>query len=100
MPAAEKVTPLIVKSRSAVGQIIAALFPPSSSKFLPNRAETKGAIALPIAQLPVAESRAIFSSSANSTEASFAPFLIKTKSLYSPATESHIFFVKSAHPSL
>ena len=55
VPHAEKVTPFTVKSISAVGQTIAALFPPNSSKVLPSLAATKGASSLPIWVLPVAE---------------------------------------------
>ena len=100
VPAAEKVIALIVKSRSAEGQTIAALLPPNSKRLLPNRLATIGAKALPISQLPVAENRLIPSSSARSEAASLAPFLIKTRSLWSSATLSHISLTNLAHPSL
>ena len=99
VPAAEKVTPLTARSISAEGHIMPALLPPSSKRFLPSLAETTGASAFPIAQLPVAENKAMFSFSANSMAASLPPFLIKTKSLWSGATSSQICLIRSAQPS-
>ena len=81
VPAAEKVMALVVRSKSADGQTIAALLPPSSNRFLPSLFATIGASALPISQLPVAENSAISSSSANDIAASFPPKLTETKSL-------------------
>ena len=99
VPAAEKVMPLIVKSRSADLQTIAALFPPSSNRDLPNLLATFGANILPISQLPVAENKATPSSSANCVAASLPPLLIRTKSLCSSATLFQISLTKSAQPS-
>ena len=97
MPAAEKVTPLTVKSKSAVGQIIAALFPPNSNNVLPSLAETNGASSLPIWVLPVADIRGIFGSLHKVTAASLPPLRTSIRSLWSTATLSHIFFMESAH---
>ena len=91
---------LVVRSKSAEGQTIAALLPPSSNKFLPSLFATIGASALPISQLPVAENSAIPSSSANAIAASLPPKLTKTKSLCSSAMLSHISLTRWAQPSL
>ena len=98
VPQAENVTPLTVKSRSAVGHIIAALFPPNSKSVLPSLFETIGARSFPISVLPVAEIRAILSSSQSCFASSFPPLRIRTIFLCSPATLSHAFFIASAHP--
>ena len=81
VPAAEKVMPFIVKSKSADLQTIAALLPPNSRSDLPNLLATLGAKILPISQLPVAENSAMPSSSAKAVAASLPPFDISTKSL-------------------
>ena len=97
MPHAEKAMPLIVKSKFAEGDTIAALLPPSSSKSFPSLAETIGANSLPISVLPVAETRAILLSLQMETASSLPPSKINTKSANSPLTLSQASFMPLAH---
>ena len=100
VPAAEKVTALVVKSKSADGQTMAALFPPNSKRLLPSLLATIGANAFPISQLPVADSKDTFSSLASDSAFSFPPLRIIMRALCSPAISSHISLIKSAQPSV
>ena len=88
----------MVKSRSAEGQTIAALFPPSSSNNFPSLAETNGASSLPIWVLPVAETSEILLSSQIETASSLPPSKIRIKSENSPLTLSHASLIPFAHP--
>ena len=73
VPAAENVTPFTVRSKSAVGHIIAALLPPNSNKVLPNLADTNGANSLPIWVLPVADTKEMLGSLHRAIASSFPP---------------------------
>ena len=97
VPQAEKAIPLIVKSKFAEGDTMAALLPPSSSKSFPSLAETIGANSLPISVLPVAETSAILLSLHMETASSFPPSKIKTKSEKSPLTLSQASLMPLAH---
>ena len=87
---------MIVKSKSAEGQTIAALLPPSSRRSLPNLSATIGANSLPILVLPVAETRLILASSHIDTASALAPSRIKIKSENSPLTLSQACFIPFA----
>ena len=58
VPMAENATPRRVRFRSAVGDTMAALFPPSSSKLRPKRAATRGPTSRPMRVDPVADTSA------------------------------------------
>src|SRR6266446_4220183 len=73
VPTAPKKIDCVAISRSAVGQTMSALFPPSSMIVLPNRPWTVFATFKPIASDPVAEINGIRASSAN-----FCPTLFRS----------------------
>src|SRR5258708_29226818 len=73
VPTAPKTAPGMAIFRSALPEIMMALFPPSSSRALPRRAATAVPTALPIRVEPVAESRGMRESAASHSPVSRPP---------------------------
>ena len=85
VPTAPNTDPRIAISRSASFEMIIALFPPNSSKALPNLAPTVAPTAFPILVEPVADTNEILVSAAIHSPTSLPPEI-------NPHTPSGILF--------